>query len=237
MKTGIIYIAINKINKKCYIGLTSNSLEERIKQHIKDRKRFKYKFYNALNKYGINNFKWKILYKNVSFNKLSNLEILTIAKYNSYKEGYNSTPGGDISPMHDFKIRRKVSIALSGKNNPMYGKIYTNKEKLKLSKLLKGMPKSEETKMKMSRAHSGKNNPFYGKTHSFVSKLKMKEKRAKRIGKLSPNYGKHWSQSTKNKISKSLFGRKRKPLSEATKKKISMANKGRPPWNKKTTGS
>jgi predicted GIY-YIG superfamily endonuclease len=48
MKTGIIYIATNKITKKSYIGLSTKTLERRMKQHIRDSKRYKFKFYNAL---------------------------------------------------------------------------------------------------------------------------------------------------------------------------------------------
>lgn len=55
----IIYKVTNKINNKIYIGQTINSLEHRRKQHEKDCRRNKYynnRFYNALIKYGFDNF-------------------------------------------------------------------------------------------------------------------------------------------------------------------------------------
>jgi hypothetical protein len=55
------------------------------------------------------------------------------------------------------------------------------------------------------------------------------------------NKGKHWPEAIKKKISKSLVGRPKPsnshPPSEATRKKLSEAGKGRIPWNKgKHTG-
>ena len=50
-----IYIITNDINEKSYIGWTSLSLEERLKNHIKDSKNRKYEkrpLYSAMNKYG-----------------------------------------------------------------------------------------------------------------------------------------------------------------------------------------
>lgn len=75
---------------------------------------------------------------------------------------------------------------------------------------------TEETRKKMGL--KGEKNPMYG-----------------RIGKLSPNYGKHWSEETKRKISEShkgKYGGENHPLygkhhSEETRKKISKANKGK----------
>jgi len=38
-KNGIIYIATNNINGKKYVGQTTVSLKNRIKQHLKNKKR------------------------------------------------------------------------------------------------------------------------------------------------------------------------------------------------------
>ena len=51
MKIGIIYIAINKISKKSYIGQTTQCLNDRISAHYSDSKKYKYAFANALRKY------------------------------------------------------------------------------------------------------------------------------------------------------------------------------------------
>ena len=59
------------------------------------------KFYKAIRKHGLDNFIVEILIKlNIKSKlklkeKLNELEIFFINKYNSYNHGYNSTPGGD----------------------------------------------------------------------------------------------------------------------------------------------
>ena len=96
MEYGYIYIIKNKINEKVYIGQTLRSVEERFKQHMKPSNHKKhYKLYRAMNKYGNDNFYYEILESNVCEDIIDEREIYWIEKYDSYKNGYNSTPGGD----------------------------------------------------------------------------------------------------------------------------------------------
>ena len=93
-----IYMIINKINHIKYIG-QAKDIYKRIKSHhlsdYKNPKNSSYntKFYQALRKYGIDNFDIIILTL-CPENKLDELEIEYIAKFDTYKHGYNSTPGG-----------------------------------------------------------------------------------------------------------------------------------------------
>lgn len=48
-----------------------------------------------MNKYGVDNFYYEVLEDKIPYNKLDDKEIYYIDKYDSYKHGYNSTPGGD----------------------------------------------------------------------------------------------------------------------------------------------
>lgn len=98
MRTGSIYIIRNKINNKVYIGQTTMSVEERFKCHLKPstiKKRKTYKLYNAINKYGADNFYVETLESNIPLSELNVKEMNYILKYDSYKNGYNSTMGGD----------------------------------------------------------------------------------------------------------------------------------------------
>ena len=57
---GYIYCITNLINNKRYIGKTTNSIEERFKEHCSDFQKercSKRPLYDAMNKYGIENFK------------------------------------------------------------------------------------------------------------------------------------------------------------------------------------
>ncbi len=122
MKNYVVYMATNKINGKCYIGYT-NDIEGRIKEH-KSRMKSKnnIKFYNALRKYGFDYFCWEILAETSNIKYAKHLESKYIYMYDSMNIGYNSTPGGESSPMHNPEIAKKQGLKMLGKNNPMYGK-------------------------------------------------------------------------------------------------------------------
>ena len=49
------------INGKIYIGLTTKTLEERVKYHERDSLRMDTYFYRAIKKYGFDSFKWEII--------------------------------------------------------------------------------------------------------------------------------------------------------------------------------
>lgn len=98
MRTGSIYIIKNNINNKVYIGQTTMTVHERFMSHTKPsilKQRSSYKLYNAMNMYGVNNFYVETLEENIPLEQLDELEIQYIAQYDSYNNGYNSTPGGD----------------------------------------------------------------------------------------------------------------------------------------------
>lgn len=107
---GYIYLIENKINKKCYIGQTFRDITVRFKEHLrhsftyKNNKRTKNKIlYRAMNKYGVENFTCKEIYKCYANNKeslrtlLNKKEIELISKYNTITpNGYNMTMGGNF---------------------------------------------------------------------------------------------------------------------------------------------
>lgn len=92
---GLIYKVINDINNKVYIGKTTRTLEIRWKDHQKDSCYTNNKFYYAIRKYGVEHFSPIIIEDNIPEAELNNREIYWINFYNSYKNGYNSTIGGE----------------------------------------------------------------------------------------------------------------------------------------------
>jgi len=48
-----------------------------------------------MNKYGTDNFYYEILEENIPYEKLDEKEVFYIEKFDSFHNGYNSTPGGD----------------------------------------------------------------------------------------------------------------------------------------------
>lgn len=163
---GTIY-KLTSPSGKSYIGQTIN---------LKDRKRCFYnpnKYYsghkldNAIKKYGIENFKYEIVIQIVESDKfklrekLNELEIYYIEKYNSYNNGYNMTLGGSGSKgcFQTEESRKKISNKAKGRKGSMTGKHLTEEQRKKISAFAK--------------TRIGNKNPFFGKSHSETTKRKI----------------------------------------------------------------
>ena len=100
-----IYCITNLINGKQYVGKTTYSITKRFKEHCQDCKKIrceKRPLYDAMNKYGIENFVVKELIK-CEVDELNSYEIMFIEKLNTYgHNGYNATKGGDGSILFDY---------------------------------------------------------------------------------------------------------------------------------------
>ena len=108
---GIIYKISCSENNKSYIGQTIKTMEERWNDHKRDFKRFlKYKYdtkdnkkrnfctylYNAINKYGIENFHIETICCAKNKEQLNSLENENIIKFNTLSpNGFNLTSGGE----------------------------------------------------------------------------------------------------------------------------------------------
>ena len=103
MKTYTIYRATNLVNNKVYIGFTAN-WPQRINGHNYDRRygnADNKAFYNAIKKYGWDNFVWDPIYQ--SQNEEHTLKVMEPYFINEYRSwvgfedsnGYNITKGGE----------------------------------------------------------------------------------------------------------------------------------------------
>ena len=110
----LVYMITNKINQKVYIGQTCKSLEERWKGHLSAVKSgWNTHLYNAMRKYGPDNFEIHPIAEVYDQNTLDLLEDFFIHHYDSMKNGYNMMGGGRNNPMdyekskkaHDEKMR------------------------------------------------------------------------------------------------------------------------------------
>ena len=95
---GCVYKITNKINGQIYIGKTKGKLKDRWYSHLYSYKKGKNIYlYNAMRKYGVENFGIETLIDGIETNiELNDIEKYYISFYNTFKgEGYNLTKGGD----------------------------------------------------------------------------------------------------------------------------------------------
>lgn len=130
-------------SNKVYIGITCNSPNRRW------RNGYGYKnctiFYNAIRKYGWDNFKHEILFSNLSLEVVANLEKAYIQYYKELNRSYNHSDGGTTNAGYtaSTKQREHARNIWKGKHLP---------EDVKRKGALKrtGIKQSEETKIKRS---------------------------------------------------------------------------------------
>ena len=89
-----IYVHINKVNRKIYIGQTKQTLEQR-SSNGNAYKNCRH-FWNAIQKYGWENFEHIVLIENLSLEMANIIEEELIKKYNTtnHNNGYNMKSGG-----------------------------------------------------------------------------------------------------------------------------------------------
>lgn len=128
--TSGIYMVVNLINNKKYIGQSKNIRKRFQSHHLVDYKNknncsYNTKFYQALRKYGIDNFEVIIL-KLCEEKELDDLEIKYIKEFDTFKNGYNSTEGGQYwsSNIHSEETElkrqktREQNKSLMSENHP-----------------------------------------------------------------------------------------------------------------------
>lgn len=116
-----VYKITNTISGKCYVGQAVD-IRARLMEHANNKHKNKVVLYKSIEKYGINNFQIQVLAIINTFGKtqdeikkeLNFLECFYIELYDSYKNGYNMTPGGDSGRLgfkHSKETIEKIKIA------------------------------------------------------------------------------------------------------------------------------
>jgi hypothetical protein len=157
-----------------------------------------------------------------------------------------TTEGEKVMPPPKDPVRRAEyckKMSHPGKDNPFFGKKHTEESRSKMSESHKGVSPSEETRRKQSEARTGKTlSPTHrtnisashaGKKRepfspAWIAKMSESHK-GKFAGENHPFYGKHLSEETKAKLSLKNKGQKRSKefcnrISEAIK------GEGHPNW-------
>jgi len=185
----IVYKITNLITSKVYVGYTSLTVQQRWEQHKSESlKGSKYKFHKEIKDYFDDNL-WKLEivedFNSSFFAKAC--EIYCIDKFDSFKNGYNSTKGGDAfyghrhsletrqkmsydrkGRKHTDESKRKISLAGTGRNR---GKKLSKEHCKHLSESHKGVKHSVYTKRKISVISKTNNNIKFCHTRASWDKI------------------------------------------------------------------
>lgn len=108
-KKWCVYTHTNNINGKKYVGITCNKPERRWRN---GKGYILQQFYNAIQKYGWDNFTHEILFNNLTEKEANKKEIYLIEKLNTKSpNGYNMSSGGDSTC--GFKMSEETKQKLS----------------------------------------------------------------------------------------------------------------------------
>ena len=240
-----IYMWKNKLNGYIYIGQTVNE-KQRYNAHvrsIKSKDKTNNKFHNALKKYGLNNFEYSVL-EYISGKteeliiKLDELEQKYIKDFDSILHGYNLTFGGQNKGIiFSEQIKQKLSTSHLGQQA-----------------WNKGLKLSDEHKKHLSESHIGQTAWNKGMKDQYNMNIsdESRKKKAENLRKIRK--GTKASDQTKQKISeankkryienpdsfktpehaKEIISQKNKGKKKSleARQKMSIAKKGKIPWNK-----
>lgn len=208
-----VYKIINSLNKKAYIGITKN-IEDRFSFHrtrynkITKREYIEKPLYKAFRKYGIENFKFIVLYDNLTLKEAKKKEIELIKKFKTltHENGYNVTKGGDwrsncgennntsiLTEKEVFDIRERIAngeniktvyeqysdkITFSGFQGIYLGRNWKYLGKPKKNILPNGASVNKETVLLIRKMYDEGDNP-----HKISKELGLEYKKCLRICK------------------------------------------------------
>lgn len=167
MAFGYIYKIVNRVNGMIYIGQTRNSINTRFIHHKSSAKRQKTYLYNAMNKYGVENFTIEQIDTASSIDELNEKEIYWIKKLNTKKpNGYNMVDGGNsVSGLHHTeKTKQLLRIKSTGNHNAL-GKHNV----------------SVEGRKNMSLSHKGQPSSFKNRHHTLDARKKLSTSHNKKV--------------------------------------------------------
>ncbi len=156
--TYAVYVLVNNVNTKMYVGCTERSLKERLCKHLSASKKCNYAISRAIRKHGASNFQIRMIEEYATREEMKQGEIEWIAYFNTYGTiyGYNSSKGGD-----------------GGENNGSFKKGHQGYWKGKVNPNWCGRKQTEESRRKMSMSLKGRKCPHKGKYWKTVDQKRV----------------------------------------------------------------
>ncbi len=222
-KNFCVYVHINKINGKKYVGVTSQDPEKRWNNGKGYTKRQPH-MYNAIQKWGWENFEHQILISDISVEDASFIEQMLIVEWNLQdpEYGYNAQSGGLTYATLSDEIKEKIGKAHKGRK-------LTEEHKRKLSEAKKNKPLSEKQlevidRMKYSNKGRERTEEHKQKIREALKGKKFSEEHKQNISKAKKGQFSEKQQAALAMVSENNKGRKH---TEEAKSKISAGNKGK----------
>lgn len=211
-----VYMHVNRVNGKIYIGQTGLTLNQRFGPDLANYKSCR-NFYRAIEKYGADAFDTEILYVCVDIEEANRLETLCIARWDTLApNGYNLHTGGkNYTPSEE--TRQRISEARKGKKGIKHkpetiekirewnkGKFVSDETREKIRQARTGTKASAKALENMSKAQSGKTlSPEHrqkiGETH------KGMKRSAKALQNMSEAQKRRWRRHRNNPDQLTLF--------------------------------
>lgn len=179
MRTFVVYMHVNKLNNKKYVGITCQVPEKRWKRG--SCYRGSPHFYNAILKYGWDNFEHLILFSNLSEAEAKQLEIELIATYQLRNPdfGYNLAVGGQGRLKYVTEQERLERLAAEKAWQESYNKEHKEYFKLKNQEYYKADPEKHKQRAKQYYRKNIEKVKAYSKAykleHKDQSRLRNKE--------------------------------------------------------------
>jgi len=211
-----VYKITHIASGKSYIGI-SKDVHRRWTQHkswVNTGAR-RSAIYSAMQKYGIDAFSWQII-EECSKDDLEMREQHWIAVFDTFRNGYNLTAGGEYNKEVSEESRKRMSDSHKGKKQPQeliekrvkrgsehfaYGKQRDEATRQKISQSLTGKKHSEETKAKRSKALVGRKMSKEAVEKSKIARTGMKFSEQARKNLSEAHKGNKHSEETKRKMS------------------------------------
>lgn len=174
---------------KVYIGITQQRPEKRWQNGYGYARNAH--FFNAIIKYGWNNFTHEILATGLTKDEACAMERSLILQYrsNDPEYGYNTADGGEHYEHAPESIAR-MRIA-------KMGHFISDETRKRISEAKRGKRLSAEHRKKLSEARRGEKHPRYGAKHSEESRRKISESIR---GEKHPCYGVHLKEETRQRL-------------------------------------
>ena len=246
----VVYKHTNKQNGLVYIGITAQKPFTLRWGPAGGGYRDQKIFYNAIKKYGWDNFDHEILEEGLSEEEAQEKEKYYISQFDSTNKlnGYNISKGGDITSVDNGKavnlydskgkylktyksaseLAREEGLNVNCISHCCLGTQNIMKKLYTARYLSEEFPANKDIdfdydKIYQAYLSSLTKRPHFTFKHTDEARRKMSEARK---GKTPVNKGKKMSDEARRKMSEARKGRKFGPRSEETKRKIGLANKG-----------